>query len=70
MALLLSALYPILDSQYLPAAAEARAAFLETTWRQLGDAGVTLVQLREKNTARGQISEDVQTLLQALEQCG
>jgi thiamine-phosphate pyrophosphorylase len=65
MALLLSALYPILDSHYLPAAAEARAAFLETAWRELEDAGVTLVQLREKDTARDQIHEDARTLLRS-----
>ena len=51
-------LYPILDEAYLPPGPEARTRFLDTTVRELADAGVSLLQLRCKSAPRDQLVRD------------
>ncbi len=55
-------LYPILDSAYLPRDVGLRPAFLREVIEELGSAGVTLLQLREKDTAGEQILSDARVL--------
>ncbi len=58
-------LYPILDALYLPPDPGERSEVLERTVRELGEAGVTLLQLREKNTSRDQLLRDAEAVRRA-----
>ncbi len=58
-------LYPILDERFFPEGEPARGAFLDRTVRELADAGVTLLQLREKTGSREQWLADAQTMRRA-----
>ncbi len=48
-------LYPILDESYFPSDPAERARYLDSTVRALAGAGVSLLQLRMKTAARGEI---------------
>jgi thiamine-phosphate pyrophosphorylase len=65
MASQLSALYPILDAPFLPKGRSLRAAFLEQTAHSLHEAGVTLLQLREKRASADLVRADAAVLRQA-----
>lgn len=54
-------IYPILDVSFLPAAAE-RAAYLERLGSALAEAGVTLLEYRNKNAADAEIAADAAVL--------
>ncbi len=58
-------LYPILDERFFPEGDLARGAFLDRTVRELADAGVTLLQLREKTGGREQCVRDAATVRRA-----
>lgn len=58
-------LYPILDARLFPHDPGERASFLERTLAELADAGVTLLQLREKNSTREQLLRDAEMLRRA-----
>ncbi len=55
MPLLLPPLYPILDAHSFPTEPRERDAFVGRTVRELGEAGVTLVQLRMKGCSREEV---------------
>jgi thiamine-phosphate pyrophosphorylase len=56
--------YPILDSSFLPS--EARAAFLEKQGRSLADAGVELLEYRNKTGTDAEVLADARTLRAAM----
>ncbi|HEX3437560.1 MAG TPA: thiamine phosphate synthase [Pseudacidobacterium sp.] len=56
-------LYPILDSLFLPS--QNRQAFLEELVSELADAGVTLLQYRNKQGAEEEMLSDVEVIKQA-----
>lgn len=60
MAFVFPQLYPILDSSVLPAG--GRAAFLDTLGRSLADAGVTLIEYRNKTASDAEILADAAVL--------
>ena len=64
MPFVLPPLYPILDAGYFPAEPRERGEFLDRTVRELGRAGVTLLQLRIK-AAREQVLRDAASVRQA-----
>jgi thiamine-phosphate pyrophosphorylase len=55
-------LYPILDAGILPPPGEARRSALQTLVRQLADAGVTILQYRNKQGGEVQILEDARIM--------
>jgi thiamine-phosphate pyrophosphorylase len=58
--------YPILDSAYIPA--DGRAAFLEQLGRSLADAGVRLMEYRNKVGADAEVLADARILRAAMPQ--
>ncbi|HZB89768.1 MAG TPA: thiamine phosphate synthase [Terracidiphilus sp.] len=56
--------YPILDSSFIPAA--GRAGFLRALGHSLTDAGVTLLEYRNKNGSDAEILADAEILREAL----
>lgn len=64
MALSFPKIYPILDSSFIPAV--GRAEFLDRIGRKLVDAGVTLLQYRNKTGTGEEILADVATLRAAM----
>jgi thiamine-phosphate pyrophosphorylase len=57
-------IYPILDSSFIPAA--GRAEFLRRLGGSLADAGVTLIEYRNKSGAEAQLLADAEILRAAL----
>lgn len=57
-------IYPILDSSFIPS--EGRAVFLKTLGNSLADAGVTLLEYRNKNAPDAEILSDAAILREAL----
>ncbi|MDR3737055.1 MAG: thiamine phosphate synthase [Acidobacteriaceae bacterium] len=64
MAFAFPKIYPILDSSIIPA--EGRAAFLDRLGRSLADAGVTLLEYRNKTGAEAELLSDAAVLRAAL----
>ena len=64
MAILLPKIYPILDSSFLPLV--GRAEFLRSLGRSLADAGVTLLEYRNKTGADAELLADAEILRLAL----
>lgn len=64
MANLLPKIYPILDSSFLPA--EGREEFLRKLGMSLTDAGVTLLEYRNKSGALPELLADAQILREAM----
>lgn len=64
MSLLFPKIYPILDSSTIPASGRAR--FLDRLGRSLADAGVTLLEYRNKNGVDAEILDDGEILRRAL----
>jgi thiamine-phosphate pyrophosphorylase len=64
MAILLPIIYPILDSSFLPST--GRAEFLSRLGRSLADAGVTLLEYRNKTGADAELLADAAILRAAL----
>jgi len=64
MAILLPKIYPILDSSFLPA--DGRAEFLRRLGGSLTDAGVTLLEYRNKSGAVAELLADAQILRLAM----
>ncbi len=62
MSFSLPPLYVLLDSGQMPAAPDARAAWLRLTVEELAAAGVTLLQLREKSQPDSTVLRDAQTI--------
>jgi thiamine-phosphate pyrophosphorylase len=58
-------LYPILDSGLLPPPGEARRSALEALVRQLADAGVAILQYRNKQGSEAEILEDTRVMRRA-----
>lgn len=57
-------IYPILDSSFVPAL--GRREFLDRLGRQLTDAGVTLLEYRNKSAADAELLADTETLRRAM----
>src|SRR4051812_50072940 len=57
-------IYPILDSSLIPA--EGRSEFLRLLGASLADAGVTLLEYRNKNGAEGELLGDAEILRGAM----
>lgn len=64
MAFVFPKIYPILDASVIPA--EGRAAFLDRLGRGLADAGVTLLEYRNKSGADAELLADAAVLRAAL----
>ena len=64
MAIHLPKIYPILDSSFLPA--DGRAEFLRRLGASLTDAGVTLLEYRNKSGEVAELLADAQVLRQAM----
>lgn len=58
------AIYPILDSSFLPAT--GRATFLDRLARSLADAGVTLLEYRNKTATDAEVLADAKALRDAM----
>lgn len=58
-------LYPILDSSFLPPAGEARQSFLRALIPELADAGVSMLQYRNKQGSGAEILTDARVLCEA-----
>src|ERR1019366_5677326 len=54
--------YPILDSAVLPQEADERAAYLDRLGRSLADAGVTLLEYRNKTASDAEVLADALVL--------
>lgn len=64
MAILFPKIYPILDSSVIPA--EGRSQFLDRLGRSLADAGVTLLEYRNKGAADRDLLADAEVLRRAM----
>ena len=64
MTFALPRLYPILDSSMIPA--DKRAAWLDRLGRSLADAGVTLMEYRNKSGTDAEVVADARILRGAL----
>lgn len=63
-----SPLYPILDTRLFPTDAPERPRWIAQVVRELGDAGVTVLQLRAKAAARESVLRDAEAIRKAAPQ--
>ena len=66
MSFVLPRVYPILDVSFLPAPSAARATVLDRLGRSLADAGVTLLEYRDKTGSDAQVFADARVLRAAM----